>query len=400
MPVIRAAVKPEILVWARESSGLSLEEAAKKLGNVKPDRLARWEQGQDKPTINQLRTMARVYKRPLSVFYLQEMPRRFQVMQDFRRLPGVVAGRYSPSLLLEIRNAQERRQLALELFQETGEPSPEFPLTTTIDDDPDGVGMNIRQALDISYDEQLAWPDARAGFNAWRSRIEAQGVLVFQATRVDTDEMRGFSIAEPVLPVIVVNRKDAPNGRTFSLLHELTHLMLRRSGICDFDESAMRPPEEQKIEVFCNAVAAAALMPREQFLTESIVVQHAKGQPSWSDQELTLLSRQYGVSREAALRRLLTLGRTTPLFYQERREQLMAEYNAARERQSEKRGEQKFRRNPPVEALSNFGRKFVRLILDTYYQDRITLSDVSGYLGLRVRHLPTIEQKLAAGSIS
>ncbi|MGZ9034940.1 MAG: ImmA/IrrE family metallo-endopeptidase [Rhodospirillales bacterium] len=78
------------------------------------------------------------------------------------------------------------------------------------------------------------------------------GVLVFQATRVEMDEVRGFSIAEPVLPVIVVNRKDAPSGRTFSLLHEFTHLLLRRSGICDFDESATRAPREEKSR--CSAM--------------------------------------------------------------------------------------------------------------------------------------------------
>jgi Zn-dependent peptidase ImmA (M78 family) len=340
--------------------------------------------------------MAQVYKRPLSVFYLQEAPTRFRVMEDFRRLPGVVAGRYSPGLLLEIRRAQERRQLALELLEETAETSPAFPLITSIDSDPEDVGLVIRKTLSVSYAKQTAWRDARAGFNTWRSRVEELGVLVFQATRVDTDEMRGFSIAETVLPVIVVNRKDALSGRTFSLLHEFTHLMLRRSGICDFDENAFRPPEEQKIEVFCNAVAAAALMPRERFVTENVVLQHAKGQSSWGDDELIELARQYSVSREAALRRLLTLGRTTTSFYQQKREQLMAENKAERQREREKQGEQEFRRNPPVEALSNFGRNFVRLVLDTYYQDRITLSDVSGYLGLRVRHLPAIEQKLAA----
>lgn len=396
MSKVRATVKPEILVWARESAGLTQEEAAKKIGNIKPDRLARWEQGEESPTIHQLRKMGQVYKRPLSVFYLQEVPARFQVMKDFRRLPGIVANRYSPPLLFEIRTAQERRQLALELFREMGESPPQSSTTVSTDDDPEDVGLMIRRALNLSYVQQASWREPRAAFNAWRSRIEELGVLVFQATRVETDEMRGFSIAEPVLPVIVVNRKDALTGRTFSLLHEFTHVMLRRSGICDFDENAIRPPEEQQVEIFCNAAAATALMPRERFLTEDVVVQHAKGETTWSDEELTSLSRQYGVSREAALRRLLTLGRTTLSFYQQRREQLLAEYKAQRERERERQGEQKFQRNPPVEALSNFGRNFVRLILNTYYQDRITLSDVSGHLGVRVRHLPAIEQNLAA----
>ena len=73
--------------------------------------------------------------------------------------------------------------------------------------------------------------------------------------------MLGFSFAEPVLPVIAVNRKVRPNGQIFTLLHEFVHLMLRQSSICDIDEEPPRPPEEQRIEVFCNRVAGAALVP-------------------------------------------------------------------------------------------------------------------------------------------
>ena len=65
-------------------------------------------------------------------------------------------------------------------------------------------------------------------------------MLVFQLQGISTDEMRGVSIAENILPVVAVNVKDKPNGRTFTLLHEFTHLLLRQSGICDLDESSLR----------------------------------------------------------------------------------------------------------------------------------------------------------------
>ena len=74
---VRALVRSKILIWARKSSGFAVEEAAKKI-SVKPERLVSWESGEDQPTINQLRKIATVYKRPLSVFYLQERPKTFQ----------------------------------------------------------------------------------------------------------------------------------------------------------------------------------------------------------------------------------------------------------------------------------------------------------------------------------
>ncbi len=62
--------------------------------------------------------MADAYRRPLSVFYLQEAPKTFQAMPDFRRLSGTGLRRLSPELTLEIRLAHQCRQLALELGED------------------------------------------------------------------------------------------------------------------------------------------------------------------------------------------------------------------------------------------------------------------------------------------
>jgi len=118
--------------------------------------------------------------------------------------------------------------------------------------------------------------------------------------------------------VIAVNRKDALTRRTFSLLHELAHLMVRVSGVSDLEMNANRPPENQQIEVFCNHVAAAALMPSAALLAEPIVVARGTRSTSWNDFEIGELAKLYNVSREALLRRLLTFERTTADFYLER----------------------------------------------------------------------------------
>ena len=70
---IRAVVKPELLVWARTSARYRVHEAAKKAG-VSAERLAEWESGGSAPTINQLRTLANIYKRPLAVFFCRSLP--------------------------------------------------------------------------------------------------------------------------------------------------------------------------------------------------------------------------------------------------------------------------------------------------------------------------------------
>jgi Zn-dependent peptidase ImmA (M78 family) len=395
---VKALVTPALVRWARETAGFTLPEAAARL-KLTEDEVAGWESPDPDlvPSIPQLRRVAGLYKRPLAVFYLAEAPPRFEVMRDLRRLPGAGSRRFSPELQFEMRAANERRELALELLSELGETPAEFALLAEQRENPEAVGTRIRLAYGITEELQLAWRDAdgRAGFNAWRARIEATGVLVFQATRIGSDEASGFAKWADRLPIIVVNRKDAPTRRLFSLVHELTHLMLRVSGVSEIETDVARPAEDQAIEVFCNHVAAAALVPQNTLLAEPRVIALGAGSEDWTDADVAELARRFNVSREALLRRLLTFGRTTERFYQRKRAQYLAEYLANRQRMRELAGDEGIPRNMPQEAVSNFGRPLVRILLGNYYQDRISLSELSGYLGLKVQHLPKLEQ--AAG---
>jgi Zn-dependent peptidase ImmA (M78 family)/transcriptional regulator with XRE-family HTH domain len=394
-PRVKALVNPALIKWARETAGFTAAEAAVRL-DIEEERLSAWEDAgtDDAPSIPQLRKIAALFKRPLAVFYMAEPPKGFAVMRDLRRLPGTGTRRYSPALQMEIRTANERRELALELAMDLEQELPKFTLSTTQREDPEEVGARIRVTLGVTSQLQAHWRDndGRAGFNAWRSRIENAGALVFQTTRFPTEEASGFSIAGDTLPVIAVNRNDVLTRRTFSLLHELVHLMVRISGVSDLETDATRPPEDQRIEVFCNHVAAAALIPKDALLADSRVVAQGARSTNWNAAEVIDLARQFNVSREALLRRLLTFDRTTADFYASRRTQYIAEYLANKARQKELSADTEMKRNMPQETVSNFGRPFIRMLLGNYYQDLITLSDVSGYLGLKVKHIPKLEQ--------
>jgi Zn-dependent peptidase ImmA (M78 family)/DNA-binding XRE family transcriptional regulator len=392
---VKSSINPALLTWARETAGFTPAEAAKRL-KINEERLAAWENpsDEDAPSIPQLRKIAALFKRPLAVFYLQEAPPRFEVMRDLRRLPGVGGRSYTPAVQLEIRAANERRELALELAGDLEQELPEFILGATTQENSEAVGARIRTALGVTTDLQLRWRDndGRAGFNAWRSRIENLGVLVFQTTRFPSDEASGFAIAADTLPVIAVNRNDALTRRTFSLVHELAHLMIRVSGVSELETNVDRPPEDQRIEIFCNSVAAAALIPRDVLLAEPRVVARGVRSVDWSDAEISDLARSFNVSREAVLRRLLTLERTTDDFYRKKRAQYTAEYMASQKRKKEEAAEVEVKRNMPQETVSNFGKRLVNMLLDNYHQDRMTLSEVSGYLGLKVKHFPKLEE--------
>lgn len=91
---IDALVNPKMLIWARKKCGLDLVGAAKRI-SVKTEQLESWEKEESHPTIHQAMKMAEVYRRPLSLFYLDEPPKDFSIsMTDFRRLPDMSSSHY------------------------------------------------------------------------------------------------------------------------------------------------------------------------------------------------------------------------------------------------------------------------------------------------------------------
>jgi len=385
----KALIEPGVLVWARKSAAVSIEEAAKYFGTT-VEKVTAWEAGKDRPTINQLYKIAAKYKRPVSVFYLPKPPKDFQALKDFRRLPGEIAHTSTPELAYGIRAAQERRMLALGLYEDLREAPPVFTLTASQRQQPDSLAEEIRSFLGITDAHQSNWRESRKAYNAWRDAIEARSALAFQVSGIEIQEMRGFAIAEDVLPVIGVNSRDTYTGRSFSLIHELVHLALRQSGVSDFsgfaDDDDGRPPEAQRIEVFCNQVAASTLMPERAFLSHPAVAAN-RGNARWTNEDLSAVARAFGVSAEATLRRLLTFGRTTVGFYREKRQEFLARY----ERQAQEQKERGGGPDRPTTVLASFGPSFTKLLLQTYYEKRITLSELSGYLNLKVPYIPRLE---------
>jgi Zn-dependent peptidase ImmA (M78 family)/transcriptional regulator with XRE-family HTH domain len=381
MTRVEATPTPSLLTWARESAGMSLEAAARKLG-VRVEQLSSWEKADARPSIPQLRKIAEAYRRPLAAFYLPEPPKRFEVMHDFRRLArDADVPQRTPQLALEVRKAFDRREWALELWAELDEAVPLFSAVTTPNGSVEDAATRLRNALHITVEEQAGWRQDNEAFRGWRNKVERAGVLALQATNLGLDEARGFSISLSPLPVVVVNIKDAPRGRIFTLFHELTHIMLKEGGICDFHDA--------DVEAYCNRVAGAALFPRESLLQSPTVRNHIKNDPNWSDAELRDLSRQFGGSREAALVRLLTLRLTTQSFYDRMRQEFLRQYEAIQKEKEESEGFAP----PHVIALSSAGPLFTSLVLENLNREKITASDVSDYLQIRLKHLKELQRE-------
>jgi Zn-dependent peptidase ImmA (M78 family) len=367
-------------------------EAAAKKARVKTEQLEAWEKGESRPTINQLRTLAGIYKRPLAVFYLPEPPQEPEALRDYRRLPDATKPGESPELREEIRRAMFRREVVLELADVWEDAPPHLEASASLRENPERVGARIREILGVSVNEQADWASEWVALRNWRFALEETGVLVFQASGIALREMRGFSLAERPFPVIVLNVKDRPRGRIFTLLHEFTHILLNDSGLCDLEEHEPRPPELQRIERFCDRVAAAALVPRDDFLAQPLVAEKANRPEAWDWYDLRELASRYEVSLETLLGRLLTLEKIDEAFYWRTLRGLQRRYKQ-KSTSTSSRGPA-----PPLKAVNNAGQLFSQLVLDSYNEERITASDLSDYLEVRLKHIPSIEDLVHRGA--
>jgi Zn-dependent peptidase ImmA (M78 family)/transcriptional regulator with XRE-family HTH domain len=374
--IIRAHVTPTVLTWARDRLHLSIEEVSLKT-KYSATTLQAWESGASRPTINQARLIAKLYRTPFAAFYLPEPPNfPIPLPHDYRRIAGTVMD-IGTDIVSLVQDAWQRREIVIELYELLRITPRALRRTLEIGQDREEAGRQLRQAIGITHLVQREWRNSRLAFNAWRSSVEELGVLVFQDSEISLDQLRGFSLNVHPFPVIMINRNDGYASRSFTLLHELVHILLQNDGICDLLSSPHQSPGEQRIEIYCNAVAAACLIPATDLLRHHLL-NVPRRLLEWEDNEIVELASYFSVSREALLRRLLTLERTSQQFYERKRNQYIQE---ARARQKTTGFVL-----PPVNALSRLGKPFVRLVMSAYNSKAVTSSDASDFLGIRAKH--------------
>lgn len=260
-------VQPTILRWARESAGLCLEEAARKVGIRDArgvsgeDRLQALETEEGEVSRPVLLTMAKVYRRPLVSFYLEAPPVRGDRGEDFRTLPDQhTAGEpLVDALVRDIRSRQATVRAVL-VEEEEAQPLP-FVGSMSRRDGVSPVAASIRKTLNFDLAAFRVQGSSEAGFALLRQQVEAAGVYVLlignlgsHHSAIDVDAFRGFALADAIAPFVVINDQDAKSAWSFTLLHEVAHLWIGATGVSGGHI-------EGATEKFCNDVASSFLLP-------------------------------------------------------------------------------------------------------------------------------------------
>ena len=263
-------INPEILIWARETAGLSPGRAAVALGmkdgrrHRAIERLAALEAGAVEPSRSLLLKMAQKYRRPLLSFYLPSPPRRGDRGEDFRSVPDKQT---DSELLVDalLRDVRARQATVRDiLLDDDAHERLSFIGSMNMRDGVAEVLASIRRVIRIDVAEYRTQASPEAAFALFRDKVEAVGIFVLLLgnlgsyhTAINVEAFRGFALADNVAPFVVINDQDAPAAWSFTLLHELAHLWLGKTGV-----SGRRPDIE--IEKFCNDVAASFLLPQSE----------------------------------------------------------------------------------------------------------------------------------------
>lgn len=244
----RAPINPATLSWAREISRVSTVELAKSVG-VKPERIIEFETGDAAPTFRQLTLLATKLDRPLGFFFAA--PPSKPDIPDTADYRGRVDHDIPSDLAKEIRRAEKYREAMLDLSGPAERKLSGGPITWQ---NIPAEATRLRQLFGLT--DVFVPPESTNSqvFNFWRGLLEQHGALVLQTTKISLEAFRGLSIHHNELPVIVVNGGDSPAGRTFTLFHEVAHLINRISGLCVLKESVDE-------EAIANNFAASFLMP-------------------------------------------------------------------------------------------------------------------------------------------
>jgi len=378
MPRDEFQVTSTVLEWARRRAGMTVADLSAAFRNY-----AEWEKGQSGPTYAQLESLADKLKVPIAVFFFPHPPATPRIEETFRTLPDAVLDELPSRMRLVLRKA---KAFQLNVSELCGGVNPAERLITRDlafrgTEPVESMARRVRSYLGVSIETQQSWASSDDALKNWRTVLQDVGVFTFKDASQSPD-YSGFCLTDPVFPIIYVNNTNAKNRQTFTLFHELAHLLFSTSGIDSFRELPTNSASSRKIEVTCNAFAAEFLLPAAEF-------QRARRGLPATEQTAVQLASRYHVSRESVFRRFLDTGEITS-----------ATYDGAVERWAQGREEGPPGGNYYNTKLAYLGRGYIGLALRAFHQNRITEAQLAQYLDVKPKNISAIEGKFLRGAVA
>lgn len=384
MAIVVENINPRVLVWARETAHLRVDDIPE--STMTQEKLRKIESGEELPTLAQLEKLARKYERSLYTLMEQDIPEDDYVIIPFFRRQDKTT--YNSALTLFIRDIQRKQDWARNYLLSEGYDELDFIGSVNLKSNTKDVARDIKAKLELPSFSNFQ--NNNDYFRGIKDNLERNHIFVSIAgsnnpkMSIDLGDAQGFAIVDKIAPFIFVNTKNTTNAKVFTLVHEVAHLFLSESGISE-DPIKFRTPEcrEDKVENFCNIVASEVLMPEDIFREEFSRI------PNLALRErIKVLSEHFLISELAICVRLWKLRLMPYEVYQDMYLKIQAEINVFlrtfRKKQKESKGG-----NYYAMMRSKNGNLLSQLAFYAYKENKVLGTDLYNILKIKLDKLNT-----------
>ena len=321
---------------------------------------------------------------------MKQPPARGDRGEDFRQTSGRVSRRDNSlldALLRDIRARQEMVKSLLEDEEETRDLP--FVGSAIVDQGPAAVAASIAATLEFDHEtRESRRGDADALFRTLRGRAESAGVFVLLVgdlgsyhTALGAEVFRGFVISDRIAPFVVINDQDARAARSFTLIHELAHIWLDKSGVSGAPSPDRPQSPQDRIERFCNDVAGEFLLPTTALRSQPV-------RPDDRDRQgaadfIQALAEDWSVSEPMVAYRLNRIGCVETTVYRELVADYAARWRRHRRHQREQQRDNGGGPNRHVVIRSKLGNALLDVVRRTLRDNTLTHTKAAKLLGVK-----------------
>lgn len=374
-----AYINCKMLKWARERSPIELEDIPIKINGIKVEQVRRWENGIENPSITEAKKLADLYDIPFAALFLTNLPKSDNTTYiDRRTYKDNLDIKISYELWKEINKLKSCREYAIEYIDT--DKYKNILKSLNPDDSLEKIATDVRKLFNIETPFKNKTSYSNKAFNFFRNIIEKNGIMVLQIENVSISEIRGISLSYDILPIVAVNKSDSDRAKVFTLFHELSHLIRRTSNLClvDFNE------REDKEEKNCNKLAAEILIPKETI--ENII----QNEDLRDDNIIEKIANRYAVSKFVVIKKLYDLKKIDFTLYKSKYDNFLNDFNEYKETKRKK--DKKIIVTQDKKLISSSGKLFPKIILDAYYDGKISFGEVCNTLNINARYIDNVER--------
>ena len=387
MARVVALINKETLAYICNRKGISNSFIVDRT-KLNADKVALWVDASDPtlPTIKQAKSIANCMHVPFAGLYMNpsDIPlKQIPSVKNMRTMYGTY-NEDNSALNIAMIDLLLERDFLVSARTEFEQDIPVFAPCIPHSTDPIEWANSIRSQFEISIEKQYKCSSSRQFYVYLRNQIENKGVFIQCFTDVPLEYARGFALYESTLPVIGVNDDDRPPAKSFTIIHELVHLMKRESSLCNDMTNTSQTLNE---EIFCNAVAGELLVP-ERVL--NIMLKNGQYVPPYSKDDIMQISKHFSVSRDVIIRRLLDLNKIDQLEYETYASLFRREVEKEHEEQREARKNGMtvgIPRNISRETIDRTSPSISRVLYYGFGEEYYSKQDIARHLGIDQKHV-------------